>query len=87
MTVEKRAMTGVWVPGARKRSAQVRCETSWVVSKKPLVEAPRAWTTRSGMRSRSNWRWLLVELELELERWRWRGFWRVSVEKRKEKKI
>src|SRR5689334_16155236 len=23
-------MTGVWTPGARKKSAQVRCEMSWV---------------------------------------------------------
>ena len=47
-------MTGVCTPGARNRSAHVRCETSWVVSKKPLADAPRACTTRSGMRSRSN---------------------------------
>ena len=56
-------MTGVWTPGARNRSAHVRCVMSWVTSKKPLAEAPRAWTTRSGMRSRSNygvggWGWV-----------------------------
>jgi hypothetical protein len=55
MTVEKRAMTGVCTPGARNRSAQDRWEMSCVVSKKPLADSPRAWTTRSGMRSRSNW--------------------------------
>ena len=48
-------MTGVCTPGARNRSAQVRWEMSWVTSKKPLADAPRAWTTRSGMRSRSNY--------------------------------
>ena len=30
MTVEKRTMTGVWTPGARKRSAAVRLEMSCV---------------------------------------------------------
>ena len=45
-------MTGVWTPGARRKSAQVKSEMSWVTSKKPLALAPRAWTTRSGILSR-----------------------------------
>jgi hypothetical protein len=53
ITVEKRTMTGVCAPGARNTSAHDRCDTSCVTSKKPLALAPRACTTRSGMRSRS----------------------------------
>ena len=52
MTVEKRTMTGHCAPGERKTSAHVRCEISCVTSKNPLAEAPRACTTRSGIRSR-----------------------------------
>jgi hypothetical protein len=41
-TVEKRASTGVWTPGARRKSAHVRCVMSCVTSKKPLAAKLRA---------------------------------------------
>ena len=44
-------ITGHCAPGERKTSAHVRWEISCVTSKNPLAEAPRACTTRSGIRS------------------------------------
>ncbi len=60
MTVEKRTATGVRLPARWKSFARVYVDagsspTVPVASKYPNATAPRACTTRSGMRSRSKW--------------------------------
>jgi hypothetical protein len=50
-TVEKRTKTGVFRAGSFRNPAFVYCESGSYTWKKPCAPAPRAWTTRSGMRS------------------------------------
>lgn len=67
-TVEKRRKTGVFFPMESKSLALVNLETSWVTSKYPWAAAPLAWTTRSGMRSRSKWASLSSRWKSEITR-------------------
>jgi hypothetical protein len=59
-TVEKRRATSVFFPASWKSLARVNLEigsspTLPVASNTPYAVKPRAWTTRSGTRSRSKW--------------------------------
>ena len=60
MTVEKRIASGVFLPAAWKIFARVYFDAGSspifpVASNSPYATKPRAWTTRSGIRSRSKW--------------------------------
>ncbi|GAA3085161.1 hypothetical protein GCM10020254_31940 [Streptomyces goshikiensis] len=54
-TVEKRRKVSVSLPTSDRNFARVHRETSRVSVKVPYAPAPRACTTRSGMRSRLKW--------------------------------
>ncbi|GAA4347688.1 hypothetical protein GCM10023178_60200 [Actinomadura luteofluorescens] len=60
MTVENRSAMGVRLPSPWNSLARVYAVIGSsphlpYASKKPYAVTPRAWTTRSGMRSRSKW--------------------------------
>ena len=55
-TVEKRTNTSVRSPARWNRSARVTSASDSYVSKNPWAPNPRAWTTRSGIRSWSKWK-------------------------------
>ena len=53
ITVEKRTNTGVALPSSANSLALVSLDNSPLATNSPNAPTPRAWTTRSGMRSRS----------------------------------